>query len=109
MPLKVMFFFILHNTFSLVFHNYLHLNYDDKLIHFLTTDYGPALIEHSLLTAGFPENSKIDKEFKITEGKIQSVFSLVMKIFPTTKKIEHCFCHNCNRQYLSPLIIQRVM
>ena len=30
-------------------------------------DYGPALIEHSLLTAGFPENSKIDKEFKITE------------------------------------------
>lgn len=33
------------------------------------TVYGPALIEHSLLSAGFPENARLGNEFKITEGK----------------------------------------
>ncbi len=31
--------------------------------------YGPALIEHSLQVAGFPNNARLGHDFKLSQGK----------------------------------------
>lgn len=41
----------------------------DWYLWIFVTDYGPAVIEHCLQSAGFPENVKVGKGFDITTGK----------------------------------------